>query len=320
MSNSIQVYRSLLAHLYGDDASGMVKRSVPGQVHGLEYAVDRESHRHLLLPIDDDYAFKPVIGESLNLDERRDDGVRYLDLCCVSEGHRDVFAVLADDIVRRLSSDVPSAPAEIQKALEEWRRLLRPAKEMSPEASRGLFGELVVLGWLARRNSQFALDIWTGPSGDCHDFTSANGDLEVKTSSKEGPVVDILSLRQLDVTDGHDLTLIRLGVVDSPDGQSIREKVEELVELGISRWPLYTKIKDAGLNIRDNPDSGRYTVSLDVSAWRVTPEFPGLRYGDLPPEWRDAITKVRYTLDLVSAPGRLDDELDAVLDRVMRDR
>ncbi|AXE37864.1 hypothetical protein JS278_00673 [Acidipropionibacterium virtanenii] len=319
MTASLQVYRSLLSHLYGDTSSGMIKRSVPGQAYGLQYAVDRESHRHLLLPIDEDYAFKPIIGESLNLDERRDDGVRYLDLHCVSDGHRDVFAALADDIIRRLSADVISAPAEIQNALEEWRRLLRPAKEMSPEASRGLFGELVVLGWLARRNPQFAVDIWTGPKGDCHDFTTVNGDLEVKTSSKEGLIVDISSLRQLDVTDGHDLTLIRLNVVDSPDGQSIREKVNELVGLGVPQWPLFRKVRDAGLNVRDSHDSVRYAVSTDVSAWRVTPEFPGLRYGDLPTEWRDAITKVRYTLDLVSAPGRLDDQLDTVLDKVMSD-
>ncbi|QCV94182.1 PD-(D/E)XK motif protein [Acidipropionibacterium acidipropionici] len=319
MSNSIQAYRSLLSHLYEDDTSGMIKRPVAGIGYGLEYAVDRDSHRHLILPIDDDYAFAPVLGESLNLGELHYEGVRYLDLCCVSDGHRDVFAALADDIIRRLSSDVPSAPAEIQSALEEWRRLLRPAKEMTPEARRGLFGELVVLGWLARRNPQFALDVWTGPSGDCHDFTTANGDLEVKASSKEGLTVDISSLRQLDVTDGHDLTLIRLGVVDTPDGQSIRDKVEELVGLGVSRWSLYTKIKEVGLNVRDNPDPGRYAIASEVSAWRITSDFPGLRYGDLPGEWRDAISKVKYTLDLVSAPGRLDDELEAVLDRVMSD-
>lgn len=316
--NSIQEYRSLLSHLYGDDSSGMIKRPVRGNTVGLEYAVDRESHRHLLLPIDEDYAFKPVLGESLRLDEMRYDGVRYLDLCCVSDGHRDVFAALADDIIRRLSSDVPSAPGEIQSALEEWRRLLRSAKEMTPEASRGLFGELVVLGWLARRNPQFALDVWTGPSGDCHDFTTSNGDLEVKTSSKEGLVVDISSLRQLDVTDGHELTLIRLCVADSPDGQSISEKARELIDLGVPEWPLYTRIKDAGLNVRDNQDPGRYVVSSEVSAWRITSAFPSLRYGDLPGEWRDAISKVKYTLDLVSAPGRLD-ELDEVLDRVMSD-
>lgn len=319
MSNSIQAYRSLLSHLYGDDTSGMIKRPVAGNGYGLEYAVDRDSHRHLILPIDEDYAFAPVVGESLNLGELWHEGIRYLDLCCVSDGHRDVFAALADDIIRRLASDVPSAPAEIQRALEEWRRLLRPAKEMTPEASRGLFGELVVLGWLARRNPQYALDVWTGPESDCHDFTTANGDLEVKTSSKEGLVVDISSLRQLDVTDGHDLTLIRLSVADSPDGQSISEKARELIDLGVPEWPLYTKIKDAGLNVRDSPDAGRYAISSEISAWRITSDFPGLRYGDLPGEWRDAISKVKYTLDLVSTPGRLDDELDEVLDRVMSD-
>ncbi|MEE8868171.1 MAG: PD-(D/E)XK motif protein [Acidipropionibacterium acidipropionici] len=319
MSNSIQEYRSLLSHLYGDDSSSMVMRPVRGNQLGLKYAVDRDSHRHLLLPIDEDYAFKPVLGESLRLDDMHYDSVRYLDLACVTEGHRDVFAALADDIIRRLSSDVRSAPAEIQSALEEWRRLLRPAKELTPEASRGLFGELVVLGWLARRNPQYALDVWTGPSGDCHDFTTVNGDLEVKTSSKEGLVVDISSLRQLDVTDGHELTLIRLSVSDSPDGQSISEKARELIDLGVPEWPLYTKIKDAGLNVRDNQDPGRYAISSEVSAWRITSAFPGLRYGDLPVEWRDAISKVKYTLDLVSAPGRLDDELEAVLNRVMSD-
>lgn len=317
MSSARQAYRSLLAHLYGDDDLEMVKRSA-GDHYNLQYAVDRRSQRHLLLPIGDDYAFKPVNGESLNLEEWRDpDGSRYMDLYCVSESHRDVFAALVDDIVRRLSVDVSSPPTEIQNGVDEWRRLLRPAKEMSPESSRGLYGELTVLGWLAQRNPHFALDAWTGPDGDCHDFTTVNGDFEVKASSKEGLDVDISSLRQLDVMEGHDLTLVRLSISDGADGQSIMEKAEELVALGVPQWSLYGKMSDAGFKPGTSPDSKHYAVLGEACAWHVTPDFPALRYGGLPEEWRDAITRVRYTLDLVSAPGRLDTQLDAVLDKVM---
>lgn len=319
MSDSLQVYRSLLAHLYGDDRLEMVKRPVSGSSHGLLYAVDRDSHRHLLLPIDDHYAFKQVDGESLRLrDTTGADGTRYMDLSCVSNGYREVFAALVDDIVRRLSQGDVDGPAQIQKALGEWRRLLKPAQEMSPEASRGLFGELVVLGWLASRNAPFALESWTGPSGGFHDFSTPNGDIEVKTSAKEGLDVDVSSLRQLDVSSTGDLTLVRLSVAETQDGQNMSDMVEALADLGVQKWPLVQKLDDAGFKLGVSHDSTRYQMIVAPCAWHVALDFPALRYGSLDHRWRDAITKVRYTLDLATAPGRLeDDEFQAVMDRMM---
>lgn len=319
MTTALQTYRSLLSHLYGDDSLAMVKRAVPDDSHGLLYAVDRDSNRHLLLPINEDYAFEAVLGESLNLNDRVDsDGRRYMDLCCLSDAYREVFAALVDDIVRRLAEDRADAPFQIQRALGEWRRLLKPASEMSPEAARGLFGELVVLEWLVRRNPLFALSSWTGPDGDCHDFTTVKGDIEVKTSSKEGLDVDISSLRQLDVTGTQDLTLIRLSIAETGDGCTIGQMVDRLVEKGVPRSSLVQKLFDAGFAVGVSQDTTRFTVTSSTPSWHVTPDFPALRYGELPPEWRDAITKVRYTLDLASAPGRLgEDELQGVMDRMM---
>lgn len=319
MSTALQTYRSLLSHLYGDDSLAMVKRAVPGDAHGLLYAVDLDSNRHLLLPIDEAYAFKAVLGESLSLSDRVDpDGRRYMDLCCLSDAYREVFAALVDDIVRRLASGRADAPAQIQQALGEWRRLLRPASEMSPEAARGLFGELVVLEWLARRNPLFALDSWTGPDGDCHDFTTPRGNIEVKTSAKEGLDVDISSLRQLDVMGRQALTLIRLSVAETGDGCTMGQMVDRLASSGVPRTPLVQKLFEAGFTVGSSRDTTRFAVTGSAQSWHVTSDFPALRYGELPPTWRDAITKVRYTLDLATAPGRLSEEdLEAILDKVM---
>ncbi len=149
---------------------------------------------------------------------------------------------------------------------------------------------------------------------------SPNGDLlgEVKTTKREGRDVDISSISQLDEVAGVPLCLIRVRVETSPSGKLIGDLVDELVDAGCHRAPLVEELSSVGFLPGVTKDEERFVVSGALLAWAIGPDFPGLRSTDLPEPWRAALTRIKYTLDLLEAPGQLAEaELAAHLDRMM---
>lgn len=322
MNGSRRAFGLLLATLHESESVTMVTRPVSDSGSML-YAVDQNASRHLLVPVDDDYAFTEIRGDVLSLGEWVDPGTgrRHMDLACGSGQFHEVFASLVDDIIRRTQNDGHLPGSVLQSVLREWRHLLRPARAMGSESRRGLFGELVVLTWLASRNADYALDSWTGPSGTVHDMTTPHADLEVKTSDKEGLLVVISGLEQLEPMAGRPLVLVRVPVRENPSGQSIQDRFEELVGLlGVPRSELVRKLAEYGFLLGDDPDDVCYETIEPSIAWSVGQDFPGLRSTDLPARRRHAITRVRYTLDLVAERPLSDEELSTCLDEMMSDR
>jgi hypothetical protein len=84
-----------------------------------------------------------------------------------------------------------------EEAVKTWRELLRGLGRMSEEAELGLFGELLTLGLLAGRLGPSAVDHWTGPTHDPHDFRVRRNELEVKTTARSSRIHIINGLGQL---------------------------------------------------------------------------------------------------------------------------
>lgn len=322
MTDSWTAYGLLLAQVWeGSQESVMVVRDMLGHDQGqLLLGADTKGKRHVLAQIPEDYAYVPLKGAAIELTEWRhpQSQERFLDLVCHSEPLGQVFSLLADDVVERIQREQYRPHLAILAALDDWKRLLRPARELSEEAARGLYGELVLLKRLAERNPVYAFEAWTGPSGNVHDFTTARGDLEVKTSAREGREVEISSLRQLDQMGGGPLVLVRVHVASSPQGQSLGDMVEDLVTIGCLRAVLVEHLEAAGFLVGVDQDNHRFVALEHPSAWLVDDRFPGLRSDDLPPERGTAITRISYTLDLLGAPGELTAErLDEFMDGMM---
>ena len=286
----------------------------------LLYAADRSGGRHVLAPIAEDYAFTPIKGAAVELIDWRhpQTGQRYLDLVCRVDALAPVFYRLADSIAERVLDKNEPCHAAILSALDDWQRLLRPATKLSEEVLRGLFGELAVLRMLAKRNPIYAVDAWVGPDRLPHDFMTSNGDVEVKSSKREGLDAEISSLGQLDEIGGAPLCLVRLNVDYAPNGQSIGDAINELVDLGCLRARLTDRLQTAGFQLGITDDDAKFIVTEPVMAWRVGEDFPGLRSYDIPESRRGAVTHIKYSLDLLNAPGLLTlEELEAHLDRMM---
>lgn len=308
MSDAYSDFGLLLATVWGStEHVAMVTSEATTDTSGqpVLFGADGHGHRHVLAPIPDNYAVTPQLGESIELGDwtNPDNGRRYLDLACLSDPLAQVFAALADNIVERVDTQREAPHSAILGALDEWRRLLRPARSLSEDAARGIFGELTVLGWLAELNPHFAVDRWTGPDSDVHDFMTANGDLEVKTSSREGLSITVSSLTQLDQVGDSQLVVVRLQAETAPSGKNIGELVDQLVLQGCLRAAIVEKLEKANFLLGVDPDEFRFVTPSEPKAWHVTEQFPGLRSDDLPEERRTAITRVSYTLDLVGAEG-----------------
>ncbi|MGA5871824.1 PD-(D/E)XK motif protein [Streptomyces cinereoruber] len=114
----------------------------------------------------------------------------------------DMALAIADRIVVRNRS-LDSAFAE---TVEGWSSLLDRPRGMSVERRIGLLGELSVLSRLAETYGwETAVEAWTGPYGEEHDFALADFDIEVKTTASERRRHVIHGIGQLQAAPGRPL-------------------------------------------------------------------------------------------------------------------
>ncbi len=119
--------------------------------------------------------------------------------------HKDIFAVLCEDLVTSVSSeqDEKSLVRTLLNRFEKWKSLFTKfaLQGLTPEQQRGLFGELYFLKKYLSNQSNFSqvINSWVGTSKEIRDFQYNNWALEVKTTiGNNHQKVHISSERQLD--------------------------------------------------------------------------------------------------------------------------
>lgn len=231
--------------------------------------------------------------------------------CSDARLHPTLTSLVGEMVDRAQRSGRPCID-EFIDALESWRVLLaREQSRLSRNALLGLFGELVVLERLARKDPMAALAAWRGPDQAPHDFQRRNA-LEVKTLSGTGaPVVGIHGLTQLDPPQGGELHLLALRIEESDEGLRVGDLIEQVARLGV---PQQTLIARAGAI--DAADDARRLVVMESRLFLVGDDFPGIRASRLAPERARGIDDLSYTLQLDACPGELSAD---VLDRVLEE-
>ncbi|MEU8774044.1 PD-(D/E)XK motif protein [Streptomyces sp. NPDC048606] len=134
-------------------------------------------------------------------DGRRMARVRTTDVALMRDFH-DLLLAIADRVV--------TGGRDLGRAFEEtvaaWQRLLDRPRGLGVERRVGLHGELAVLAAVARSHGWTrAVDSWTGPRAEQHDFALPTCDLEVKTTSGEERAHTVHGLRQLTGSRGRPL-------------------------------------------------------------------------------------------------------------------
>lgn len=153
------------------------------------------------------------------------DGRRSLELSVEEPRLFRTFYQLLADLVTRVLDGAPVGAAA-QASFADWRALLQQAAALGDERQAGLHGELWLLERLIATRGPDAVGAWTGPLRAAHDFRTAAGDIEVKTTYGARRVHVINGLSQLTPVEDVPLYLLSLRFQAAGEGgRSLPEAV-----------------------------------------------------------------------------------------------
>ncbi len=246
---------------------------------------------------------KDIKVEMLNDDY--DPNKSYLIILLVNEQHKDIFSVLCEDLINRVSaiSDEQEIIIVLLNRLAQWQTLFERLGQqgLSAEAQRGLFGELFFLRKMLNSNwdKNYCLSSWQVPSNKIQDFHYENWAVEVKTThGNNHQKIHISSERQLDDSLIPHLYLYHLSLdIRNNFGESLNDLVEwverflinDIVVLNLFRLKLY-EIGFFDIHKPFYQDTG-YGIRQE-SIYKVEGEFPRVTEGDI----RNGVGDVKYSI------------------------
>lgn len=271
--------------------------------------VDQRHLRHLLIPLlDGEPARTNTKGRAVHLGRVRHGSTTYLTvLCLLPELHHD-FTRFCRELIDTISS-APSPAKEAAAALDRWRALFSDddrREPLSDEVLTGLLGELLVVERLLILGAPSDLHFWVGPFNEIHDVRSASHAIEVKaTLVREGRIIPISSVDQLQEPSGSDLHLVHTRLTRDPGGFNLPELRSRVLGSGAQIDQLDRRLNELGVATPDlTPYADRrFTVSesrvYDVGGVA----FPRLlrssfKSGDIPA----GTLRIAYAIDLTNEP------------------
>ncbi|MEW1965409.1 PD-(D/E)XK motif protein [Micrococcus sp. NPDC078436] len=255
-----------------------------------------ESGDHQLLDID---VSQVVHLASATISNEHGESLRAVQVQCLDSRLDEVFHSFLEDVVEAVDAGQPVLNA-LAGTANEWRRLLSVARKGISEASvRGLHGELCILRDMVEAVGPRALEMWAGPEGERHDFVGPQLSIEVKTASLQNrQSVTIHGLRQLDPSEGNALHLAVIEIEPHPQGQTILDLVEQLIDAGVSESALRAKLASAGYVVGMPGSHGHRLKLVGQKFWEIRPDTPVLRRSALHEATVNAVSDLRYSLDL----------------------
>ena len=169
------------------------------------------------------------------------------------------------------------------RELQCFSELLEEKPLLGIERQVGLIGELIALERLIERKGLDALDAWSGPLKEPHDFRLGRSEYEVKTTICPQRIHTISSFDQLVPSTGCKLYLlsILLGPAATDDSFSLAEKVQNLsakFQSVPARLQQFTSaLERSGFRDADLVHySRRFTLRRPLATVRVNADFPAI--------------------------------------------
>lgn len=143
---------------------------------------------------------------------------------------REIYYFICGIISRAERSGEELADA-IEGEISAWEMLLLAPPSLDRSQQVGLLGELWILWRLMNNAGPTAIDLWTGPQSEQHDFRLTAADIEVKTTLSHSREHTISGLGQLTTTDGRSLAVISIQIKPAGGGPgvSIAEAVDRIM-------------------------------------------------------------------------------------------
>ena len=254
-------------------------------------------------------------GISLADQRRQEEGIFRLAVVLEHESLREVFEVLAEDLIDVTGRAVGAQPAisAVVRRLEAWQACLRARRQrLSREHQIGLMGELVICRMVAEEiGHAAAIESWLGPLDGIHDFSRSGVAVEVKSILGIGSHLRISHLDQLRTEGIAGLAIARLRFSETPDGNSLADEVAAMRGLLDREAPQVRAEFDdrmlrAGyLDFRREDDDVVRAALQDLCGYEVREGFPRLTSALVP----HGIVDANYSVDEhVLAPFMMDRE------------
>ncbi len=302
-----------------DDALTTMSITSEGINTPLLMAVDVAGNLHLLIPVlRGPTGPKPPDLNGLKVRHRRLELGEFLDLVA-SPSHEQVFNPVCKDIVDAILIEQREPWAAVAAIIRTWQSAWKPARqEMDKSVQVGLFGELFVLQTLMIPClGPAAVDQWSGPEAERHDFVGDLLHIEVKTTRKSRHEHEISRLDQLRVPDGCKLLVVSIQLEQSVGGdETLATRIDTIVDLlrddAAALDSLMTKLVNIGWSeeMRNSGELLRFFLR-DACVYAVDEDFPRLPDDFVPPS---GVVSVKYTVDLANLPALGMDEVLAVIE------
>lgn len=301
-----------------EDALAVIPIVVEGKETPLCSAMGQAGLLHLLIPVAQGPGGAPPADlNGLKVRHRCLDTGEVLDLSA-PPSHEQVFTPFCNEIVDAVVRQARDPWKAVAATIRVWQSAWKPARQaMDKIVQLGLFGELLVLRWLMIPTlGPAAVDQWSGPDSERHDFVGDQLHIEVKTTRKSRPEHEISRLDQLRVPAGRRLLFVSVQLEESVGGdESLATQVDAIVDLlrgDSAALDLFmTKMANMGWSeeVRNSGELLRFFLR-GAEVYAVDDDFPRLPDDFFPPS---GVVSVKYTVGLANLPSLGIDEVSEII-------
>lgn len=301
-----------------EDALAVIPIFVDGNETRLSSAMDQAGQLHLLIPVERGPAGAPPSDlNGLKVRHRCLDTGEVLDLSA-PPSHEQVFTPFSSEIVDAVVRQSREPWKAVAAIIRAWQSAWKPARQaMDKIVQVGLFGELLVLRSLMIPTlGPAAVDQWSGPDSERHDFVGGQLHVEVKTTRKSRPEHEISRLDQLRAPAGCRLLFVSVQLEESVGGdESLATQMDAIVNLlrgHAAALDLFmTKMANMGWSeeVRSSGELLRFFLRR-AEVYAVDDDFPRFPDYFFPPS---GVVSVKYTVDLANLPSLGMDEAGEII-------
>ena len=252
------------------------------------------------------YTFPELKGVSIS---RKKDivqkGYHYLKITREAECPDEVFISLSislADGINEAETDLKTLLL-IDSVLKQYSHLFtKKTKSLGREKEQGLYCELLFLEKLIEEKGDSAIENWTGPEKNKHDFViDDRHEVEIKsTNNEEQLIIHISNENQLDKAGLDELRLITYVVEVNNAGETVDNVISRIIK-AISSADMYLQfLTDLALmEVEPNSYKGEYNfVVVKKYTFIVDDDFPRISKSNISPKIYD----VKYRLNLSEVP------------------
>jgi hypothetical protein len=192
-----------------------------------------------------------------------------------------------------------------------WERLVQINPTLSQEREVGLFAELCFLNFLAA-DENFAVEGWTGPESEEHDFKFLDYDIEVKATRSDVRSHRISSVSQLTPSPEKSLYLLSIQLTQSgAAGLTLPELVALTSEnyRGDNLTTLKRKLAKVGYTDGDSElYRTKWALRTSPALYAVDNHFPRIQESslNLEPQMRALISDIQYRVNVSTLTAATD--------------